>query len=159
RLRVGDFHDDEAEMLIGIDFFLSHRIYVSKRQRRMFFTYSGGPVFALNVAAAPEPAASGAADAAQADEPQDAAGYARRGAAAAAGRDSAHALAALDRACGLAPQVAEFFPRRGAVHIALKQRAEAMRDLDTALRLDPAQTEARLDRVWLRAPDDHDGAL
>ena len=34
--------------LLGIDFFLSHRIYVSRQQSKMFFTYSGGTVFALN---------------------------------------------------------------------------------------------------------------
>ena len=35
-------------MLLGIDFFLSHRIYISKAQSKMFVTYNGGTVFALN---------------------------------------------------------------------------------------------------------------
>ena len=48
RLFVAQFRIEDADMLIGIDFFLSHRVYVSKKQARMFFTYSGGPVFALD---------------------------------------------------------------------------------------------------------------
>jgi hypothetical protein len=64
RLRVGDFTLDSADLLLGIDFFLAHRIYVSKTHK-MFITYNGGTVFALNrsesVGAVPfdaEPAAS-----------------------------------------------------------------------------------------------------
>ena len=160
QLLVGDFHDGDADMLIGIDFFLSHRIYVSKSQRRMFFTYNGGPVFALNAAAATESAASSAEDSAGADQPKDAAGYARRGAASAARRDFVHALADLDHACEMAPQVADFFTRRGQVHLALRQFPEALQDFGTALRLDPAQAEARLERAWLRANSgDREGAL
>ena len=34
-------------MLIGADFFLSHRIYVASSQRKLYFTYNGGPVFNL----------------------------------------------------------------------------------------------------------------
>ena len=45
---VGDFDLGNADMLLGIDFFLSHRIYVSKSQSKMFITYNGGPVFALD---------------------------------------------------------------------------------------------------------------
>ncbi|MGC1522326.1 MAG: aspartyl protease family protein, partial [Steroidobacteraceae bacterium] len=36
---------DDTDMLIGADFFLSHRIYVASSQRKLFFTYNGGPVF------------------------------------------------------------------------------------------------------------------
>ena len=35
-------------MLLGDDFFLSHRVYVANSQRKLYFTYNGGPVFALN---------------------------------------------------------------------------------------------------------------
>jgi predicted aspartyl protease len=36
---------NDPEMLIGADFFLSHRIYVARSQGKMYFTYKGGPVF------------------------------------------------------------------------------------------------------------------
>lgn len=53
-----------VDMLLGMDFFQSHRLYVSKRQRRLYFTYNGGPMFTLAAqlkarAAAPASAASG----------------------------------------------------------------------------------------------------
>jgi len=49
RLRLGDFQTLDADMLLGADFFLSHRVYVSNSQHRMYFTYNGGPVFNLDV--------------------------------------------------------------------------------------------------------------
>jgi predicted aspartyl protease len=36
---------DETEMLLGADFVRSHRIFVSIKQKRIYFTYAGGPVF------------------------------------------------------------------------------------------------------------------
>jgi predicted aspartyl protease len=33
------------EMLLGADFLRAHRVYVAHSQRRMYFTYEGGPVF------------------------------------------------------------------------------------------------------------------
>jgi len=40
-------------MLLGADFFQSHRIYVANSQRQMFFTYNGGPVFGLPASQSP----------------------------------------------------------------------------------------------------------
>ena len=47
RLRVGDTREG-IDMLLGADFFLSHRIYVSNAQHKMYFTYNGGPVFSAS---------------------------------------------------------------------------------------------------------------
>ena len=161
RLAIGDFDLKNADMLLGIDFFLSHRIYISKKQRRMYFTYNGGPIFTLD---AREFAEAGATDTASSpasaprlttnaanseDEPSDAAGFARRGAASAARLDYASALADLDRACQMAPQVADYLVRRAAVHQAMRQASLALKDLDTALQLDPSHTEARVLRASL----------
>ena len=41
RLRIGDFGLDGIDMVLGADFFLSHRVYVANSQRRLFFTYNG----------------------------------------------------------------------------------------------------------------------
>lgn len=157
RLPVADFQLGSTDMLLGIDFFLSHRIYIAKKQRRMYFTYNGGPVFALSAvqnakALAASPPASGASAPAPADGDQalDAAGYARRGAAASARLDFAQALADLDRACALAPEMAEYFVRRGTVHEQLRQRQAALKDYDEALSVESTQIEARLRRAWLR---------
>jgi aspartyl protease len=52
RLRFGEVSLLDADMLIGADFFLSHRIYVATSQRKLYFTYNGGPVFDLTAAPA-----------------------------------------------------------------------------------------------------------
>jgi tetratricopeptide (TPR) repeat protein len=62
RLQFGDLGD--FDMLLGDDFFLSHRVYVANSQHRLYFTYNGGPVFALSArkkapAAAVKPATEG----------------------------------------------------------------------------------------------------
>jgi predicted aspartyl protease len=44
-LVIGDFRFPDADMLIGTDFFLAHRIYVANSQDKLYFTYNGGPVF------------------------------------------------------------------------------------------------------------------
>ena len=156
RLRVTDY-DMPQDMLLGVDFFLSHRIYVAKKRRVMFFTYNGGRVFMDNTVAAAAPAASAAAS----DDPAlSADDYARRGAASASRGDYASALADLDRACALAPASAAFFARRGQIRLQLKQPDKAMEDIDKALQIDPLQVDARLQRASMRAfAKNADGAL
>ncbi len=46
-LRFGDLGLGGTDMLLGADFFLSHRIYVANSQAKVYFTYNGGPVFDL----------------------------------------------------------------------------------------------------------------
>jgi tetratricopeptide (TPR) repeat protein len=151
RLEVADFDLHDADMLVGIDFFLSHRIYISKKRAHMFFTYNGGPVFALNhgdKAAPPDPAPSGP-DPLTADE------HARRGAASLARGDAAAALADLDRACTMEPGNAGFHLARAAAWLATPDGGtHALADLDTALRLDPSRTDARLERARGRFVND-----
>ena len=161
RLQVADFEMDDEDMLLGIDFFLSHRIYVSKKRRLMFFTYNGGRVFMYNAAVPATAAASAASSAeADADAPLDADAYARRGAASASRGDFAGALADVDRACALAPSSAAFLAQRASIEFALKQPAKARQDIDKALELDPGQSDARLQRAAARERDkDTDGAL
>jgi tetratricopeptide (TPR) repeat protein len=56
RLRFGDI--GEIDMLLGADFFLSHRLYVASSQNKLYFTYNGGPVFNLAAAMARAQAAT-----------------------------------------------------------------------------------------------------
>jgi len=151
-------------MLIGADFFLSHRIYVASSQRKLYFTYNGGPVFDL--AAMPAPVGGGETGAAPArpaaaepkgdidarlDRPADAAGYARRGAASAARHDYDAAIADLTRACELAPTESDYFYQRGMAHWGQKQPDLALADFDQAILLQPGDTDALLARASLRA--------
>ncbi len=142
RVRIADFDLDDADMLIGIDFFLSHRIFVATSQKRMYFTYQGGPVFDLTIKAATPAQPRG-----DEPEPRDAAAFARRGSAFAAQREHERALADFNRACELDPATGAYFRQRGTVRLLLRQPAEAMADFEEALRLDPSDHEARLDRA------------
>jgi hypothetical protein len=43
--RVPEKMDDMPAMLLGADFLRAHRVLVARSQRKMYFTYEGGPVF------------------------------------------------------------------------------------------------------------------
>ena len=149
RLSIDDTDSGDYGMLVGLDYFLSHRIYVSRLQRKVYVTWNGGPVFALGRAT------TGDYDAQYAALPKDVAkddadALARRGAAAIAAGNYPRALEDLNRACELAPGVADYFFARARVHLAMRQSAPALADLDEALRLDPALAEARLRRAKVR---------
>jgi tetratricopeptide (TPR) repeat protein/predicted aspartyl protease len=165
RLRVADMALSRADMLLGADFFLSHRVYVANSQDRIYFTYVGGPVF--NLAAAPqvaggltEPPTPGpdkspekpAADNSSAGtpEPVEADGFSRRGAAFAGRREFAPAIADLTRAIAMAPTEARYFTERAKIYLENRQPFLAMADLDQALKLKPDDTEALVTRARLR---------
>jgi tetratricopeptide (TPR) repeat protein len=161
RLRFGNIDLPSADMLIGTDFFLSHRIYVASSQGKLYFTYNGGPVFDLTPTSAVESAGasavSGAAAATPADvasrlnQPSDAAGFARRGAASAARQDYAGAVADLTRACELAPTEASYFYERGMAYWGNKQGDLALVDFDKAIGLRPDDVDALIARATLHA--------
>ncbi|HEY1878388.1 MAG TPA: aspartyl protease family protein [Caulobacteraceae bacterium] len=154
RLRIGDFELDDADMLIGDDFLLSHRVYIANSQHKIYFTYNGGPVFMLEVSPA-EPAAVAAGP-----EPTDAAGFARRAAARAARRNLAGAKSDYSKAMTLDAKVADYPLGRGTVEREAGDNRSAMADLDRALALDPNSLRGRLERASLRLEaDDDTGAL
>ena len=109
RLRIADIDIAFADMLLGADFFLSHRIFVANTQDKVYFTYNGGPVFDLRATpqrAMPDhaPDASEQSPDAVPDshpslgQPEDAAALARQGTASAGRGDLGHAIADLTRA-------------------------------------------------------------
>jgi tetratricopeptide (TPR) repeat protein/predicted aspartyl protease len=181
RLRFADL--GPFDMLLGDDFFLSHRILVANSQHKLYFTYNGGPVFALNrrgkgPAAAPTAPADtpASADATAAAQPQtggdaaptaedagaspaNAADLARRGAAFAARRDFELALKDFNRACELAPDEPGYHYQRATVEFELRQPEPAAKDLDQALTLKPDYVEALVTRAeYRRARKDKDAA-
>lgn len=48
----------QTQMLLGADFFRSHRVYVSQSQRKVYVSYMGGPVFQTRQTPKPPPAAT-----------------------------------------------------------------------------------------------------
>ena len=154
---IGEGSDDDYGMLLGLDYFLAHRVYVSRLQRKVYATWNGGAVFAKGKATVESYDQRYAAQAEQiADD--DADGLARRGNASLVNGDAVKALEDLDKAVTLKP-TAQNFESRSRVYVALKKPKEALADLDEALKLDPSMVEARLRRVPLRmAAGDRDGA-
>ena len=155
KLRIGRIDLDDTDMLVGADFFLSHRVYVANDLHRMFITYNGGPVFDLSVHAegAAHPPTTAAVDV----QPTDAAGFARRGAAFAARRQYRDAIADFGRAIALAPSDARYPWQRATARFASGERDAALADLDLALKLDPKAVDARLARAGAHIEDDDHG--
>jgi tetratricopeptide (TPR) repeat protein len=163
RLRFGDIGD--LDMLLGADFFLSHRVFVASSQSKLYFTYNGGPVFNYAAAVArekaaaatpetPEPSADTAADGAtssalatEPSSPADAPAIARRAAAYAARRDFEHALQDYNRACELAPGEASYFYQRGLTQFSLRRNEAGAADIETAIKLNPGYVDALLVRA------------
>ena len=161
QLRIGDIELDD-DMLLGADFFLSHRIYLARSQHKIYFTYNGGPVFRLDrVQSSPQAVVeAGAAPPGQgAAEPRDAGAFSRRGAAFAARQDFAHAIADFTRAAELEPKAPEHLYNRAKARIEAGQPVQAMSDLDQALKLKPDNAEALMARGRLRlTSEDEAGA-
>jgi tetratricopeptide (TPR) repeat protein len=159
RLRFGDAElPDDADMLLGADFFLSHRIYVAESQQRIYFTYNGGLVFDLKVRDESKEAAGSAPDAgpataAAAQAPgasADAAALRRRGAASAGRQDFHSAIADFDQAINLDPADAQNYYQRALARWHERQPVLALADFDAALKIKPDDTAALLDRGALR---------
>ena len=172
RLRVGEIEIQDADMLIGADFFLSHRVLVSNAQQRLYLTYNGGPVFNLDApeaaepgspAPAPSPAAPAATTTAEAppapglpdQTPKDADAYVLRAQAAAARREFAEAIADYTKAAELAPRDAAILMQRGRMHLANREPELALADFDQALRLRPDDAEMRMTRGALQLRQKH----
>lgn len=140
----------DADMLIGADFFLSHRVYVANGLHKLFFTYDGGPIFNVTPGRVIDDRGGAVAIAADTAEPTDAAGYSRRGAALMARRDYAGAIAAFDKAVAMAPTESRYVYQRAEAHQRNRQPLLAMDDLDATLKLAPDDAEARLARASIR---------
>lgn len=161
RLRIADIELNDADMLLGADFFLSHRILIARSQNKIYFTYNGGPVFRLDGAsrqaqAADAPKVPAAAAAVAGGEPKTAAEFSLRGAASMARRNITAAIADFTKAIELEPKEARHYKSRAGARMAGGQPVLAMSDLAEALKLKPDDAEALLARggLYLGAKDE-----
>lgn len=159
RLRIADIELTDADMLLGTDFFLSHRILIARSQNKIYFTYNGGPVFRLDgttrQAQAGEPPKT-PAPAGTAVEPKTAEEFNLRGAASLARRNVTAAIADFTKAIELEPREARHYKSRAGARMAGGQPVLAMSDLAEALKLKPDDVEALLARggLYLGAKDE-----
>lgn len=157
RLRFSEAQFGENDMLLGADFFLSHRIYFSQLQRKIYFTYNGGPVFRLDESpaaraiqtAAADPGPATAAPGAPDSTPTDADGFARRAAAAMGRRDWPRAIDDLGKAIALQPESADHYFRRAQARLQNRQPVLAMADLDEGLKRRPGDVPSLVQRAAL----------
>ena len=167
KLRFGDVNLPDVDMLIGTDFFLSHRIYVASSQRKLYFTYNGGPVFDLSAAPGGPPAraralpnaapatatlaaggTAGAGTATAAAEPASAPDAA--GGAPASSDGPVAANAAAPPLPADEPTDAAGYSRRGVAYAARRDYAHAIEDLTRACELAPMEPEYFYQRAEAR---------
>jgi predicted aspartyl protease/tetratricopeptide (TPR) repeat protein len=147
KLRIADIDLVDADMLLGVDFFLSHRVYMAYGRSRVLFTRRGnGAVFDLGNGTRESVNAPGEAIA-DFGEVGDADGYSRRSAMFAARRDLPRALSDITEAIRLAPGEPEYYYQRAGLHEQGNQDQQALADLDVAIRLRSDHVDARVARA------------
>ncbi len=158
RLGLVDDLLPDVDMLLGEDFFLSHRVYIARDQGKVYATYEGGPVFNLggsSVATTARPEAASetrastgkVADALGSDNSQS---LGLKAAAELSRLEFEAAIADFSRALALEPRDADFLLGRGEAYARSRRPGAALADLDAALSLTPDDIEARLTRAGLR---------
>ena len=153
KIRISELDLGNADMLIGVDFFLTHRMFVSNVNHKMYITYEGGPVFGLS------PKGARSADGKRLDltdkaaEPTTADEFSRRGATYASNHKLTEALADFDKAIALAPNESRYVYQRAMARFANGDRPGALTDLDRTITLSPDNSDARLRRAETRLRD------
>ncbi|HIV78859.1 MAG TPA: retroviral-like aspartic protease family protein [Candidatus Sphingomonas excrementigallinarum] len=150
RLHIADLGPIDTDMLLGADFFVSHRVYVSNAQRRLYFTYTGGRLFDAVAHIDPGAAAVVAQNGDMTATPTDAEGYGRRGAMFVTQHDLPRAIDDFTKAMALAPKDPRFPRQRALAYLQQRRPVLAIDDLNTTLNLDASDSRARMIRAELR---------
>lgn len=165
-IRVID--DDSAglsheDMIIGMDFFLSHHVFVSPTNNTIFLTYNGGPVFAASTDGALGQFSTRSENMGKAEAtagPKTANEFAGRGSARLTTGDYAGAIADLGEAIKLEPKRANLLADRAKAYARNGQWELATKDIDQSLLLSPNDPDLLLLRVYDRlGRGDKAGAL
>lgn len=151
--------DLEGDILIGFDFFLTHRMFVSNANHQLYMTYEGGRLFGITPTGARSAAGEQIDLTDKSAEPKDADGFGRRAAVLMSQRKFLEALSDIDKAVAMAPKDGRYLYLRAEARLALGQSLLAASDLDKAVALMPDDAEPRLTRARLRLGHrDPDGA-
>jgi tetratricopeptide (TPR) repeat protein len=159
RLRFSSVDLNGVDMLLGADFFISHRVFVANKEHKMFLSYNGGPVFNLARGNATErPAAAEAGPDAVAASQTNATEAARQGSALVARREFGSGLAFLTRAVELSPADPEMYFQRGNAYRANSQSDLALADYDQVIKLKTDFLPAYLPRAELQISKENQAA-
>src|SRR6185312_6643990 len=150
---IGEFNLKQlgADMLVGMDFFLAHHIYVAYSQNKMYLTYNGGRVFDLNEARSTQTASASrpGADSQQMAKPSPS-GNPQQAASAHPNPsplpDEAPAAASQQVTAASTPTDAAEYMRRGMAHISRHEYPEAIADLTHACDLGATDADCRYQR-------------
>lgn len=160
-IQVADMNSNmDTDMLLGADFFVSHRVLVANSQRRLYFSYEGGQIFRAkpeSYVRDSETSAEKQASLAPKNEPEPttADGFAGRGANRQTQTDLDGALKDMTRAIELAPGDVRFYKLRAAVHVDRNETSLAITDLNSALKLAPDDAAALVQRGVLKLEGDN----
>ena len=159
---------DAWPMILGVDFLRAHRVYVAHSQRKVYFTYVGGPVFShtadrkldqeRNIAAYNESLRA---------NPKTAAVYYNRALAYLAKGDSDAAIADYGEAIKLDPRYARAYFARANAWMVKGDTERAIADYGEAIRINPRDSMAYFYRamawnrrgVAARARADYEAAI
>ncbi|MEG3174629.1 aspartyl protease family protein [Sphingomonas sp. RB3P16] len=149
RIAISEIGLEGVDMLVGADFFLTHRMFVSNANRAIYITYEGGPVFNLSPKGAMSSDGTKLDLTSKAAEPTGAEEYSRRGAIALSNHKITDALLDFDKACTLAPTEGRYFYQRAQARLLNRQRDAALGDLDRSIQLAPNDPDAHIERAGL----------
>lgn len=165
-IRVLENKGDELDfdVLVGVDFFLSHHLFVSRASQHLFLTYNGGPVFSMTTDdEIGERKTKAEGDIGISDKvaaPKDAAGFAQRASARVSRGDWKAAVADYDEAIKLEPGKADYWRGRANARWRTGDDAGARGDFDKAIALAPNDPDLLIQRGFQREREgDKKGAL
>lgn len=150
QMLVIDEKSDDADLILGVDFLLAHRMFIDNRRGKAYFTYNGGRVFSLAEAPGGGKSDVGAAAVGTGATPRTANDYALLGQAHLSRGETEAAIADLDEAIRMTPDRADFYLARARARAELKQTDAVLADLDQSLDLDSRNAEALLMRARFR---------
>ncbi|MEA3174402.1 MAG: hypothetical protein QOF42_1813 [Gammaproteobacteria bacterium] len=158
RLRFSSVDLNGIDMLLGADFFISHRVFVANKEHKMFSSYNGGPVFNLAHGNATEKPAGEAAGSDTVASQTNSTEAARQGSALVARREFGPGLAFLSRAVELSPADPEMYFQRGNAYRANGQSDLALADYDQVIKLKSDFLPAYLPRAELQISKENQAA-
>lgn len=166
---------EAPDMLLGLDYILSHHMYFARGQKRIYFTYGGGTVFLPRNALRPDGTIQTAAQTAAAlpdgaqrvkavvesrAEPATAAQFVTRGKFRLTQRDFSGAIADLSKAVELEPAQADHYGDRALAYAQSGKVPLALADLNKAIMIEPNHVASLRFRAGLRfSQKDREGAL